>query len=979
MESFVRPLNRRSRWLKIPAVGLLLLSLCGSAEAQQDTFDVSDYGGYLLNYPSINATNFVNDWGDVFSDNSWPSTGNWLTSLYDGWNNTLNYYNRCEMDCTTGFRFDTQNGSGYKTAAGFYNYGNINCGTNNAAGAAGIYVNATNILNSGTINVGLNGLAQLSGKYVDLTAGTVTVLNNGQNNSATISAIGVTGMDTNGEWIPIIDLTPTTAVSSAPLYFNLNNSAAYFQFKQLNPSNNVVRMIFLQNNSSNTVPANVYFGVDPTDPVNGAGHVEWLGGYVSPATGQPATNYLYLTDDFVGGASTNILRYTSPGVPNNFTFQETTAPFNFGTAVTPGFPNLVGPGSGPFLAGNVSNNIYSYVNAQLIGTSVSTNTVFSGALTNLPGRVQITAANELNLSLTTMMGMNYLQLNSTNQFDYDGQSLIVSPYADIYLGRTNGTMAINNLVVASIPVWNGTVQAWNTRWLATDANGVTWDYRALLVMDTLNPVTASRQQDFVLYSSNNVVISDALNISRTLSINCTNLLVTTNGLGNGSFSLDGELNLNSSTMFWATSLPRLRCLTNNGAIRTMNFTKFGTPALPYLAMVNTGIISNSAGTAIISGDFENNGGYFSAGSGSFTVQSLTTTITNGNIVAGGAFSNTSSSFVVGGNTILAGNSITLVVTNLLTDLGLTNSFWSLGANYHGFGIAPGLNLPIKPVAGDLLGTTITNIVVSGTALTNTWAGEDRGYSVTGYANDAAVGQLVLTAQGVPPHTTWYFTGTGASNAIYVDCLQLFNYATNHDAGYNLTNLQFNTNMVIYYAQALSGGVSVAEKLNGKNSNHLRWVPAYAGTFSSVALVYPDGTTNLVNAALASSSDMDSDGDGIVNSADPTPILVPSQVAFTMTITNRPPLSARLQWTTIPNATNYIYFSTNLLSPTWLPLTNFDKFYYGANVSVTNSAHVNWFASPQTYPGSATNVWVFDPLGISPHFYRVNVQPWLTAP
>ncbi len=189
--------------------------------------------------------------------------------------------------------------------------------------------------------------------------------------------------------------------------------------------------------------------------------------------------------------------------------------------------------------------------------------------------------------------------------------------------------------------------------------------------------------------------------------------------------------------------------------------------------------------------------------------------------------------------------------------------------------------------------------------------------------------------------------------------------------------------MIYYAQALaaSGGglVSVAEKLNHKNNDHLRWVPTYAGYFSSTNIVYPDGTTNTVNAALAQSKDIDSDGDGIDNAYDPTPFFVPSEVNFTVTLTNRPPLSVRLQWVTIANGTNYVYFKTNLLSPVWLPLTNFNDYYYGANLAITNSTHVNWFASPQPYPSPATNVWVFDVVTNVPHYYRVMVQPWLTYP
>jgi hypothetical protein len=224
-----------------------------------------------------------------------------------------------------------------------------------------------------------------------------------------------------------------------------------------------------------------------------------------------------------------------------------------------------------------------------------------------------------------------------------------------------------------------------------------------------------------------------------------------------------------------------------------------------------------------------------------------------------------------------------------------------------------------------------------------------------------------------------FDGATTSNALYVDDLELRDYATNFN-GSQVYALDIGPNMVIYYAQAMVNGVSVAEKLNGLNGNRLRWVAAYAGHFSSTNIVYPNGTTNgPFNAALAQSTTIDSNGNGIPNGSDPTPFFVSSQVNFTLTLTNRPPLSVRLQWATIPLATNYIYYKTNLLSTNWLPLTTFNNYYYGANVAVTNSAHTNSFVSPQTYPGPATNVWVFDVVTNVAHYYRVIVQPWLTYP
>ncbi len=95
----------------------------------------------------------------------------------------------------------------------------------------------------------------------------------------------------------------------------------------------------------------------------------------------------------------------------------------------------------------------------------------------------------------------------------------------------------------------------------------------------------------------------------------------------------------------------------------------------------------------------------------------------------------------------------------------------------------------------------------------------------------------------------------------------------------------------------------------------------------------------------------------------------------------------MQWTTSPNATNFIYYTTNLLATNWLPLTNFSHWYYGNNVAVTNSAHTGYFLSPQTYlsnpslPDNSqrTNVWIYDVITNVPHFYRVVIGPWVNFP
>jgi hypothetical protein len=316
-------------------------------------------------------------------------------------------------------------------------------------------------------------------------------------------------------------------------------------------------------------------------------------------------------------------------------------------------------------------------------------------------------------------------------------------------------------------------------------------------------------------------------------------------------------------------------------------------------------------------------------------------------------------------------------------------------------IGSGLNLPIKPRMGDLLGTTITLTGPTNRNIVNVWAGVDRGLSTAGYTNNEAVGQLIMdvVSPGVVGHNgKLIFNSAGASNALYVDRLILEDFSTsgNNTNSYNFPWLQINTNMMIYFADAVESGVSVAERIddatkNGANGGRLRWIYAYAGYYSSTNVLYTnaDGsiTTNTVNTALAQSSIIDSDSDGLPNNIDPTPFFEPSEIKFNVTITNLPPKFARVQWTTIPNATNFIYYSTNLLATNWLAFTNFKNWYYGNNVAVTNAAHGNSFHSPQIYLNNPTlpdnsqqtNVWVFDAVTNLPHYYKVVVWPWLNFP
>ena len=600
------------KWPRLCALlGLLLARTALGTDALYENDATVDFTGTPGTYPPvIDATNFVNDTGGIFIID-WNIISSLANNYYETWN-TINYTNYNLMASDDGFWFDTQTTAGSHLMAGsFYNPGQVDCGYQFMA-------RATNILNPGTVNVqgfniivnpgtlatGLGALLQFTGQNVDLTRSALTIAN-GQGTAQAVGLLGFIGADTNSDWDATFDLGPTFAFPSFPVSalppppFGLGfpnlplNTTPYFNIAQPSTNLNIFRAVFIQDTSPN-VSHNVYF--DSAGVVGGGNAtVEWLGGYVDPVTGIPATNYLYLNDNYLESVATNDVNLGN-GIPLNFTFTESPTPIFLGTPTTPGFFSV-------FSSGFVSNR-FAYVSAQLIATSAGTNSIPNGAITNLPSRIQINASRELNLALAQITQPDYLSLQSSNQFDGNAGARIAAPFSDLNLGVTNGNLTITNLLPQSFPIWGGTVQGWSTRWFILSSNTldgtnfftVTNDFRVELVASQLTPTLAGQVQDLTLHGTNSVIISDAFNVMRKLFIDAQNLTLTTNTPGYGATSADGELNLESPNIFWPSSLPNLRWLTNNGAISTMNLTYFGSSTQPYGAFVNRGRVSNLGGS-----------------------------------------------------------------------------------------------------------------------------------------------------------------------------------------------------------------------------------------------------------------------------------------------------------------------------------------------------------------------------------------------
>jgi hypothetical protein len=939
---------------------LAVLALAPAALSQPD--DVWENWGIIQAppdiAPQIDAITFINHKGASFQVSG--------TVLFDT-SDTLNYTNQGVMTGFPGFDFRTYPSTmGQPTmAANFANLasgpsgGVINCnGTfifggvpglffGNLTGNSKLLVWATNIVNSGSINMSAAGLIQLKGRNIDLTRGALNVVNptsdtifgtnaifNGINilfNSGILDGYWAAETATNA-MIPslLAGNFPTTPMDywvtnrdymiMFPMLFG---SSAYVNDSGVIGSNRTVQAVFLSNFSRDFVNT-VYF-----TPAEIA--VQWQWTTVNWPANTLRTNYMYLTDNF--GEVTNIgvqvdgyinpqALYPTPTYkPINYRFVQG-IPYN--TNIPPATAGLL-----PNVFDNTPvTNEYAAFEAIFASSTQLPGDITGGAPSNMVGRIEISADSKLNLSKARISTLNYLRLQATNHFAGSQNAMITTPYADYDLRATNGTLYITNIIAPFVNHPSGTCDLWSGRWTNV-VNSITNSFHVLFVESFLEPTTLPQIPNLKLVVTNtasplaprNLVINDILNVTTSMELNSERITIAANDAD--AFSPAGQLNLLRPEIVWPTSTPNLQYLTNRGSIAMNNAVYFGGSRtqppystnvvdIPYQAFVNHGAISNN-GSLIWANYFEN-GGTLNAGQGSILLQKCSQALLSGGYFGAynGQVGITAGTLSASNFSIQCGGALELWVTNAIRDGGGQFSFnnWTAG---------DGFSMYLKPATGDLLSTTVYNSAPDYAETLNYWAGQDLGRKNEGFTNNCAVGRLILSGG---TDSSFRFIGTGSRNAMYVDSLDLSGSATNRDAYGDFTGLNIDPNMTIYFAQATANGVSVAEKLNGRNGGHLIWVTTYAGNYSSTNILYPDGKVYTFNRALVSSCNLDSDGDGIVNCLDPTPCLVPGQVQLTVGITNRPSKAAVITWQTAGNSTNYLDYKTSPTSTNWLALTNF---------------------------------------------------------
>ena len=762
--------------------------------------------------------------------------------------------------------------------------------------------------------------------------------------------------------------------------FEILNAAGYAITNHISDSNIVVQAVLVGDSLGLITPM---VGFQPSGdfqiPI-----IQWLG-VVTNKLGQTVTNTLYLEDTL--GTISNLTIVTNSVslsgvnllVPTNFTITRTFPGAGTFATLNPGnIPYSTALFANAFAGnnGNLSTNQYSAlgVNLEPVTAQPDPNLLGSTA-SNVAGRIVITADQYLDFTSATVDAGNYLGVTATNHFQGSDQAQIIFPAADFNLGTTNGQLTITNLVPPSISRFTGPIDCYSTRWtnltqvtnVVVGTNGpvtntftVTNSFHVLMVSSSLSPTSPVDIGNLALRSTN-VTVCDLLNVTNSFFLNAQSFTVTSNSPG--SLTPVGELNLGAPNDFWSSDAPGLQYLTNSGIITLPNasyFQKRANPNFPtvsdapYQSFLNHGSIASVGGNIIWANYVEDTGSpaspaLISSSVGPITLQAATAVLTNGGFSAAtGDMVFTVGSLTISNHSLMASGSLSFSATNLLTDsvtafnrygVNVTNlptniiatNLWTVG---------DGFSLLVKPAAGDLLGTTVSNSCPAGLETENTNAGVDLGAVPAGFANNAAVGRLILN--GATNTSVFHFKAAGAVNALYVDLLDLENGAANRadENGTNIwTALNIDTNMTIYFADAVIGNLDISEKLNGANAGRLQWVSNYAGVYSSTNVTYPDGRTFAFNRPLRTSLTIDSDGDGLVNGADSTPFPepppTPSSIGLAITRTNQ---NALISWNAQPLNTNTVFYR-NLASTNWGVLTKFVSTNYG-RVTVTDTMQTN---------------------------------------
>jgi hypothetical protein len=716
-------------------------------------------------------------------------------------------------------------------------------------------------------------------------------------------------------------------------------------------------------------------------------------------SGTTWTNYLYLVDSTMLETNATLKgNYISPTArPSGFQILRA-APNNWYNGVTSNTAYSTYLFDNPSYSTQVATNSYSAYSIQFGENSVVNNNANETGLnfsyygnysnpaltdpTNFSGRVELLGldaesdprSDSLDLRNARIRSDGLLTIKTKDLVSTEGTK-IDAPLISVDLGSPSRTLMVSNIFSKSVNRMKGTLSVYSALWTnqissitVSNAAGSTEStvttnlvdvrFHVMIVDHTLTGSQSVVANDIALRATN-IVVADDINLQRGLYVDGQSL------------TLQGGLQVQNG--IGATNLPTVMNFTNNGSLMVPMMFNAGADRNPFESVVNHGTLSAGgyavrAGTWIAEsasafsyGDLYatninyTNLSYISAYSGAVKVEAGTARINNALVVAQTDVSISASDFYAANSYLSAGSTVMNSLGGESTLAGVlsinaSNSVYDGGlaaSNY--WRVIGSAQMLTKPVHGDLLGTTIETIAPKLSVVRHVWAGEDMGLATAGFTNNGALGAMILDAK-VGSHIR--FAGSGTNKALYVDYLEFRNYATNF-----ASVLDIDPSITVYFANA---NLPV-KKLDGKFNGHLRWIQQYAGNFSGTDWASPiTGATYRVNTALLNSTEIDSDGDGVVNALDSTPFYFGENVGLNLAPASSGSKGVTITWNALANATNCIdlltnytvfegvYSSSNAVDAHWEVTTNaandiVNTYYaYGTNEFTTNySVAPNW--------------------------------------
>jgi len=482
--------------------------------------------------------------------------------------------------------------------------------------------------------------------------------------------------------------------------------------------------------------------------------------------------------------------------------------------------------------------------------------------TNGGGRIEINAGN-LDMTQARLRAEGMVILNVTNLTGGPAAGMDWGE-ANASIGATNGALVVSNMFPSTFQRVRGNIYAVCATWRNVQTNldfGNTntpatnlWHYHVLVVDQNLYGTFPSTVRNLVLTGTQSIVLQDGLTAINTTVFNTTNLTVNSSNY----FS-------QNAANFTPATTPTLQNLliTTNGLLSATGYLDVGynvnngvsSPVGRHYTVNTITNFGQLLGTAPLfqSAIFENDGQIISENGGSILIQAgalglglAMTNITNSllavaNIELSAATIEASNSIISAG--LAEPGSLTIDATTALTDFVSgtpTTNTNSVIINH--WTVTGGFNLLVKPATGDLFGTEIRSIATNIEEITHVWAGADMGATPAGFVNNAVIGRLVLDRQSA--NSVLRFSAAGAANAMYVDYLELTNFAyTNYRTG-----LIIDPNFTIYFAACNADPEKLMEVYPG-----LKWVQNFAGPNSTLVVPYINSSNVcLMNINLAQS-------------------------------------------------------------------------------------------------------------------------------